>query len=174
MKKLILSVFLFVNFTPQVFAENMEKLFESIRDKNEIEYQKIRFSKRGDSPREHTIDPYLENRAKKKSEYYDECKGKDYASFYAQLECTKSAGLKFRQDYPDRGTDEYSKIKYQNLSKEKAITKVNELLEKLDVVSFFPSEKNKEIELTVGKIEKEIFYIERHVLKINPRKYETR
>lgn len=174
MKYLVLALIVTAFLSPTANADSMKNLLDQVRERNQKESENVRVSKRGDKPREHRIDPYRVERKSKEKDFYDVCKGKKFKSFYEQVDCTKEAGEKFRSKYPDRGTDDYGEMFYSKLSKEEAKTKRNELLELMDWVSYYPKQENKDTELTVEHLKREIFYIERYVMKINPREYETR
>lgn len=173
--KYLLTIFLILTgVSSNVYADSMKGIFDSVRERNKKEMENVRVSKRGDKPREHRIDPYRVERKSKEDSYYATCKNTKFKSFYDQVDCTKAAGEKYRSDFPDRGTEAYGEKFYSKLSKEEGKEKRSQLLELLDWVSYYPKQENKETELTVDHLRNEIFYIERYVMKINPREYETR
>jgi len=129
---------------------------------------------RGDKPREHVIDAYRQDRLKHKDAFYSGCKKKEFSNAYLEMDCYKDAGKKYRAEYPDRGTHEYGEKFYSVLSPEEGRIKRDELLKLLDLVSYYPKLGNEETELTVKHIRQEMHYLERYVMKINPRYYETR
>lgn len=146
-------------------------------DNWEAEYIKknnLRENTRGNKPREHIIDPYRVSRLEKKEAFYARCNGKKFDNFYAEEQCIKKASSDYRDQYPDRGTDAYGEKFYAPLSKAEAKVKRDELLKLLDWASFESKLENEDIELTVSDIRSEIMYIERYVMQISPRSYETR
>lgn len=134
----------------------------------------LRENTRGNSPREHVIDPYRVSRLEKKETYYTRCNSKKFDNFYEHEQCIKKASSNYRDEYPDRGTDAYGEKNYTPLSKEEGKNKRDELLKLLDWVSFYPKSGNDDTELTVQHLKKEIRFIERYVMRIHPRSYETR
>lgn len=172
--KLLLKLLTLSLIASPVYADSIKGMLEQIKERNQNDKAKNMVSERKDRPRDHYIDPYRVERISKEESYYDVCKNKEFKSFYERSDCTKSATEKYRSEYPDRGTEQYSAKVYANLSKADAKAKRSELLKLMDTVSYYPKEESKDTELTVDHIRKEIFYIERYVIKINPRKYETR
>lgn len=172
MKRIVIYLVPLILFSNIAYSGNL--LEDLKQDKQKRKESIVKLAPRGDKPREHIVDPYREKRIAKKENYYSVCNKKKFKSFYEELDCTKKAGKKFRSDFPDRGTDEYGEKFYAKLSKEQGKRKRDELLKQLDWVSFYPKSENKDIELTVDHLRREITYIERYVMKINPRHYETR
>ncbi len=174
MKNIITIFIIIAGFSASVHADSMKGLLDHVKDRNKKDMENVRVSERGDKPREHTIDPYRVERASKEQSYIEVCKGKKFPSFNAEYKCFSDARDKFNSDYPDRGTHQYGEKYYFKLSPQEGREKREELLKLLDLVSYFPKPGNEKGEITVEHLKKEIFYIERYVMKINPREYETR
>tara|TARA_B100000686_G_C16650947_1_gene895538 strand:+ start:47 stop:550 length:504 start_codon:yes stop_codon:yes gene_type:complete len=134
----------------------------------------LREDTRGNQPRIHVVDPYLVERVEKKDTFYNRCRTQKFASFYEQEQCIKKASNDYFHAYPERGTDEYGEKFYGSLSKQEAKAKRDELLKLLDWASYYPKSGNEGKELTVPDIKLEITYIERYVMEITPRMYDTR
>lgn len=146
-------------------------------DNWEAEYIKknnLRENTRGNKPREHIIDPYLVEKMKNEERFASKCKIKEFKSFGLYEECQRKAWDQYYEEYPERGTDAYGEKFYASLSKEEAKSKRDQLLKLLDWASFESKLENEDIELTVSDIRSEIMYIERYVMQIPPRSYETR
>lgn len=168
MKKTVIAALVMAISPGLSFAE----IHEDFRPK--AQKSSMREGSRGvNTPREHVLDKYRQERLEHKGGFYRVCKENKFSNAYLQMDCYNAAGEKFREKYPDRGTNAYGKKMYSVLTLEEARQKRDELLKLLDIVSFYPKTGNKEIELTVKHIRQEIHYIERYVLKISPRHYET-
>lgn len=168
MKHLILSVIAFL------IVPNVESVEVWGEKKLDVEIEK-RFKNR-DKPREHTIDPYRVKRMDMKIKYRDktkvECKKKNFDSFQKEYDCLSDGMDKWYEENPDRGTVEYGDKFYAKLSKAEAKKKLKDLIELMDVVSFNPrTPKSEPVELTVDLLHSETMYIERYVLKVNPKDY---
>lgn len=174
MKYLIAAVFIFsplLGFTQNKKPDQI--INEAIKHRS-LDGTEYRIGARGAKPRQHVVDPYRIDRQNNKDKFYSKCKEKKFKSFYEKHDCIKGASKEFNELYPDRGTDGYGDMFYKSLSDLEATKKRNELLKHLDTVSYYPKEENKETELNVSHVEHEIYYIERYVLEIVPRAYETR
>jgi hypothetical protein len=154
--------------------QSIQSLLNDVRAKNKQDSQYVRESKRGNKPREHYIDPYRVERLAKEKDANKACDDIPVRSFKALTECMDKQSTILDKSYPDRGTNAYGEKNYSVLSKELALAKREELLDLLDYVAFQASFDTKNVELTVDHIKSEIFFIEKNVLKINPRDYETR
>jgi len=137
----------------------------------EEELKEVRVSERGYRPRDHVIDPYKQERQKVRRSYSKQCRGKKFEKFYQYEECSDNAHEKWSADYPNRGSNEYGDKFYSKLSPAQAKAKRDELVKLMDTVSFAPRYKDREIELVVDDLHYEVMYIERYVLKVNPRDY---
>ncbi|MBK82234.1 MAG: hypothetical protein CMD81_08070 [Gammaproteobacteria bacterium] len=139
-----------------------------------IKKHHLRENTRGNKPREHVVDPYLVERKKQRSSFSSRCDIDNFKTMGLYEACSDEAMNEYRTKYPDRGTDGYGEKFYAPLSREEGKVKRDELLKLLDWVSFYPKFENEDIELTVPDIRSEIMYIERYVMQIPPRSYETR
>lgn len=132
----------------------------------------VRENKRGDKARTHITDPYRVDRLKKRDEQKavvtKSCQS--IKNGYKRFNCFNDGMDKWSKENPDRGTKEYGDKFYANLDKVTAKSKLKELISLMDYVSFNPSSiDNKDTELTVDLLHSETMYIERYVLKVNPK-----
>jgi len=137
----------------------------------EEELKEVRVSERGNRPRDHVIDPYKKKQVEMEDVYYSACRGKKFEKFYQYEECSNNAYEKWSTNYPNRGSNEYGDKFYSKLNPAQAKAKRDELIKLMDIVSFAPRYKDREIELVVDDLHYEVMYIERYVLKVNPRNY---
>lgn len=158
MKKIMIVTFSFFILT-NVFAQekfDAEKAKEQLKDRV--------------SPA-HYIDPYLIKRREEKAEYLANKCNEELDSFFKKMDCKNSARDDFNKEYPPRGTDDYSEKFYRPLSETDLTQKREELIKLIKVISPVAKFGNEQIELTVDDLATEILFIERYLLKVEPRDY---
>ena len=166
-KYLVMSL---VVFSMSAVADPINPLFKPSPRENNMR----KSTRDSDTPRDHVVDKYRQERHEKRDSYVTRCRGKKFKTFYEQEQCIDKAVNEYQEKYPDRGTHAYGEKFYSKLSVEEGREKRDDLLNILDRVSFHPKPGNEGIELTVEHVRDEMHYIERYVMKTAPRYYETR
>lgn len=166
-KIIILSIFLSSHAKAdffETFSERTDREKKEQRDFRNKTHDKS-------SARIHKLDSYRVLRNSKKSDFTKKCKAIGKENFNAGYKCVSDGLDRFNLEYPDRGSDEYCKKQYGNLSKSEVKKKRNQLLSLGKSISYYPKKGSEDTELTVEHIESEVFCIERYILKIEPNDY---